>query len=111
MSTEYCPVQLVSKSWSYLLTMKLYGGNGQFRQSLLKDFIAFVFVFQEVHPGSSSLLADLFCILGTQALSNYCCYFKITFVLVSAAVFSVYVIVFAVFLPHSMYPMVPGVYS
>ncbi|KAK2556054.1 THO complex subunit 2 [Acropora cervicornis] len=53
------------------------------------DVISLLSDVAEVHPGSSSLLADLFCILGTQALSNYCCYFKITFVLVSAAVFNV----------------------
>lgn len=42
----------------------------------LVNFCFSAFFRQEYHPGCASLLADLICILGTQALSNYCCYFK-----------------------------------
>ncbi|KAJ7383765.1 THO complex subunit 2 [Desmophyllum pertusum] len=48
--------------------------RGDLRQ---EDALSLLSDVTEVHPGCSSLLADLICILGTQALSNYCCYFKI----------------------------------
>ena len=46
----------------------------------MQTYLLFSFFFKELHPGSASLLADLICILGTQALSNYCCYLKICFI-------------------------------
>lgn len=48
-----------------------------------EDALSLLSDVTEFHSGCASLLADLICILGTQALSNYCCYFKNMFFVLS----------------------------